>query len=680
MRKIIIRYNCKKILLVLLFLLITVCSFAGDRWWTQIGPKGNVPIQDGAHCVVIDPSNSDIVYCLANVYNSGDYMPFYGIYKSMDSGLHWKKYHNGILYFYGSVATFSMYPLIIDQSNPQILYAGSGYSSISRQRYGEVFKSIDGGVNWSEMIITTNWDWMISLTIDPNNSQNIYASSDNRYIYFSKDGGITWDTMSRDTYSLYEIKVNPLNSQILFAAAWAGGFGISYDAGTTWSHITADFGGNNVYDYVINPLNPDTLYAGTLGSGVYKSSDGGNTWLPCTTGIGNLQVTSLAINPLNPEIIYAGAYYSISSSSPLDGIYISINGGANWILIAPGIRLSLHGITIDSINPQILYYGAGDGVYKSIDGGTTWNWHFEEFRAYKIKDIAISKSSSNTIYASTESGIYKTSDEGTTWTAFTTGMKTKEISSIVIDSSNLSTLYAGTNYGAYKSIDGTTWAALTTGMGEINILSIIIEPANPNNIYTGTSQGVYKSIDSGTTWAAMTTGIGTKQVNTLLMDPTIPGTLYAGTQNNGIYKCTDYGLSWTTTGLRYQTVLCLAIDTINSYLYAGTAYAGLYKSTDGGNSWSQKTNVSQYIYSLFIDPANPQIIYAGLYVNGVYMSNDFGETWYPMNQGLIGPEYIYDLNLSQKGFPVLYCGTSEGVWEYSLRPTAVEPRLWQELF
>jgi len=71
------------------------------------------------------------------------------------------------------------------------------------------------------------------------------------------------------------------------------------------------------------------------------------------------------------------------------------------------------------------------------------------------------------------------------------------------------------------------------------------------------------------------------------------------------------------------------------------------------------------VLALAIDPTAPSTIYAGTYGGGVFRSTDGGDTWTPVNKGLVNP-YISDLALDPRGAGTLYAGLWGGsVWQAS---------------
>ncbi|HEV2288507.1 MAG TPA: YCF48-related protein [Candidatus Acidoferrales bacterium] len=135
----------------------------------------------------------------------------------------------------------------------------------------------------------------------------------------------------------------------------------------------------------------------------------------------------------------------------------------------------------------------------------------------------------------------------------------------------------------------------------------------------------------------------------------VPGNadlFYMGTVGGGIWKSTDYGLTWKnisdgTLPSSSPSVGAIAVAPSNpNVLYAGMGESdirntmipgdGIFKSADAGKTWSYMgLRDTHTISNIVIDPKNPDIVYASsmghVFVadpnRGVFKSTDGGKTW-----------------------------------------------------
>src|SRR5262249_11029158 len=161
--------------------------------------------------------------------------------------------------------------------------------------------------------------------------------------------------------------------------------------------------------------------------------------------------------------------------------------------------------------------------------------------------------------------------------------------------------------GLFHSADSaTTFTAGNIGLNNFDFTSIVVDPGNPNIIYVSTNgAGVFKSVDTGLNWQPFdgtgSTALPTLSINTLAVDPATTGAganLYVGTANNGVWKSTNGGNTWTAidNGLMLPgfttpaDVTALAIVPNAPVGTPATVYAGgsqgIFKSTNGGANWT----------------------------------------------------------------------------------------------
>lgn len=140
------------------------------------------------------------------------------------------------------------------------------------------------------------------------------------------------------------------------------------------------------------------------------------------------------------------------------------------------------------------------------------------------------------------------------------------------------------------------------------------------------------------------------RVTTVTGTASEPGTFYLGATGGGVWKTTDYGVSWNNVSDGFfETPSIGAIEIAHNdpnIVYVGTGSDGLrsnvisgrgmYKSVDGGKTWEHigLKNVGQ-IGAVEIDPTNHNIVWVAAIGNafranperGVYKTMDGGTTW-----------------------------------------------------
>ncbi len=245
----------------------------------------------------------------------------------------------------------------------------------------------------------------------------------------------------------------------------------------------------------------------------------------------------------------------------------------------------------------------------------------------------------NTIYLGAASGgVWKTTNQGASWDAVFEEQPILNIGSIAIQQSNPSTVWVGTGEGnprnsislgegMYKTIDGgKSWKRM--GLEKTrNIHRIIVDPSNPNTVYAGAignpyaehpERGVFKTTDGGETWDKILFTNDTSGVADMIMDPSNPNKLFVAMWQ---HRRTPWSLS------------------------SGGPGSGLYMTFDGGKNWKKlgekeglpAGNLGRI--GLAISRSNPNRVYALVEAtkNGLYKSDDGGQTWSLMNSN---PEFV----------------------------------------
>ena len=274
-----------------------------------------------------------------------------GVWKTEDCGSEWTPISDG------QIATGSIGSIAVSDSNPDIVWVGTGSAAIrSNVIIGRgVYKSADAGKTW-QLVGLEESGQIGSVIIHPTNPEIVWLAAlgspfgpnDERGIYKTTDGGKTW-------------------KKTLFVNNETGG------------RVLA-----------INPANPNELYAGmyrgfrkgwdiisggpAAEGGIYKSSDGGDTWTKLSNGLPSNLIGKIDIDVArtNPRIVYA----MVEAPGEEGGLYRSDDGGASWKLVnsSGGIRARpfyFHYVDVNPKDENDLWVGAVR-QYRSTDGGKTF--------------------------------------------------------------------------------------------------------------------------------------------------------------------------------------------------------------------------------------------------------------------------------------------------------------------
>ncbi len=214
-------------------------------------------------------------------------------------------------------------PLAIAPANSNTVYLAE---SDTMDGFSAILKSTNRAAGW-----TIVWDWfnglrspVRALAVDPSQSDTVYAGMDDSTAsaggpFKSVDGGITWTNTGMTSSAVTLLILDPAKPQIVYAATEghhtspAGFQGLfkSTDAGQTWLSINTGLSAligarsTTATAFVIDPTDTQVLYFGTSNSGVFQTNDGGATWTPVNDGLTSSQIRSLAAAKGPSHAVYA---------------------------------------------------------------------------------------------------------------------------------------------------------------------------------------------------------------------------------------------------------------------------------------------------------------------------------------------------------------------------------------
>lgn len=280
---------------------------------------------------------------------------------------------------------------------------------------GGLFKTVDGGNNWSSLnqglAITQYYRLGIAAT-DANIM--IAGAQDNGNMKYSAG---TWSNITNaDGMDSF---IDWSDSMVLYASIQYGSLHRSTDGGASFTGISTPSGGAWVTPWTQDPVTADTLYAGT--DKVYKSTNQGTSWTAISGALSGVSTfTVLAVAPSNSRFIYAG-----------DGnkLYKTTNGGTTWTDVSAGLPVASNYLTdaaVHSYAPGIVYvtfsgYNSGEKVYMSCDGGGSWSNISGTLPNMPVNTIVHQKTN-NGLYIGTDAGVYYRNDHLTDWVPYKWGL------------------------------------------------------------------------------------------------------------------------------------------------------------------------------------------------------------------------------------------------------------------
>ena len=346
----------------------------GGLWKTEDGGQLWKNISDGyfktssVGAVAVSESDSNIVYVGMGEHAPRAVMTSYGdgVYKSTDAGKTWKNI--------GLKATQHISRIVIHPKNPDILFVAAQGALYGPNKERGVFKSVDGGANWSKVLYVNNLTGCAELSMDFNNPLVMYAAmwehqrlpwkvvsgGPGSGLYKTTDGGISWNKIHEGLpkeKGKMAIAVSRSNSEKVYALIESdsdkelGGLFVSNNAGKKWSKISSDHSLiQRAWYYIelfIDPTDEEKLYV--LNASAQRSIDGGKTWSRITGTHGDYH--DLWINPTNHKNMI------IANDG---GAAVSYNYGKTW---SPQNRMAtaqFYRVNTDNLFPYNLYGGQQD--------------------------------------------------------------------------------------------------------------------------------------------------------------------------------------------------------------------------------------------------------------------------------------------------------------------------------
>jgi len=651
-----------------------------------------------------------------------------GIWKSVNSGVSFKPIFDKYCQSIGA--------LTIDQKNPKTLYVGTGESNMRNSvSIGDGFyRSTDAGETWTKTGGLDSTEHISKIVIDPSNPSILYVSapgplwSDSRHrgLYKSIDGGKTFEKILyiSDKAGCADVALDPRNPNVVYATTWefrrqpylfnSGGQGSgmwkSTDGGKTWRELknglpAKPFGR---IAFAVAPSAPDNLLAivESANTGLYISSDGGENWKQQSATLNVIArpfyFSSLIVDPFDAKRVYRPAY----------SFSYSVDGGYSFTDATTPVHADHHALWINPKNTDQLYLGTDGGVYMSLDRGNNWRF-IDNLPVGQFYHVGIDSRKPYHVYGglqdngswgapSSAPGGVKNSD----WLEYYGG----DGFWVTPDPTDNNFIYAESQGGDVNRIDVRTFksTSIRPAMGKDDEkhrwnwnTPIVAGTANPKNLYVG-AQYLFKSVNKGQNWTRispdLTTNDKKKQeqeksgglsadvtsaenhctIFSIAESPLDENTIWVGTDDGNLQYTTDGGKTWTNVsknvaaaGIPAQTWVSsvepsrfsrdVVYATFDNHMY-GDHKTYVARSADMGKTWTmlKSDEFTGFAHKVREDLKNKDLLFLGTEM-GLFGSIDGGAKWFRMKNNIPWYALVRDIQIHPETHDLVLATHGRGI-------------------
>lgn len=610
----------------------------------------------------------------------------------------WKTTNGGVSLtpVFDSSAMASIGAVAIPADDPNLVWVGTGENN-NRQSssWGDgVYKSADGGRSWKFMGLRESKQ-IARIVIDPVDRDVVYVAAlgdlwkggGDRGVYKTVDGGLNWTKVldAGPDAGGTELVMDPGNNKVLYAAtyqrrrsSWGmnggganSGIWKTTDAGRTWTRLAKGLpeGPMGRIGLAIWRKNPSVVYArvehAKLG-GVYRSDDAGTTWnKQGGTNPRPMYFGLVRVDPDNDLRVYL----------PATPLMLSDDGGKTFRSNgAPTIHVDFHAMWINPRNGDHMMIGGDGGVGITYDKGLHWMWlsHLPVGQFYHVGyDMqepfnVCGGLQDNYAWCGPSATRSRYGIGNDAWLSVMGGDGFVSL----IDPTNHRIVFSESQDGFMGRIDKVTNESKSIRPEAPPAekpyrwnwdTPMMLSHVDPATVYVGANK-LFRSTDRGHSWAAisgdLTTGLDRDTV--ALMG--VKGKDITIARNDGVEQ---YGAlftiaeSWKKAGL----------------LWTGSDDGIVQLTRDGGAKWTNVTaripGAPKFAYVSKVEPSrfDEGTVYVsfdshrtGDYGTYLYTSTDFGESFKSIAANLPKGEVVRTITEDQRTADVLYIGTETGLW------------------
>ena len=629
------------------------------------------------------------------------------VYLGSASGGVWKSENGGTTYkpVFDKEAVQSIGAVAIDPTNPKVIWVGSGeaWTRNSVSIGNGIYKSVDGGDNWTNMGLGES-ERIAKILIDPSDPNTVYAcvpgklwsDSEDRGVYKTTNAGKSWTNVLKGpnaSTGCSMITMDAKSPKTLFAGLWdfrrkgwtfrSGGDGEtapsgsglfkSTDGGATWSDLNGSSANGlpakpwGRIAVTVAPSNSNVVYAFIEAvppkNALYRSADGGKTWEMRDRSQAMIwrpfYFANLIVDPKDENRIY----------KPDGPLVVSSDGGQSFSGIGGGAHGDFHDVWIDPTSTDRLITGDDGGVWYSYDAGNKW-WKGDNLPVSQFYHVSLDNDRPYHVYGGLQDNSSWVGDSeypGGITNSRWENMYGGDGFWMFVDPTDQNYLYAESQGGEIGRINRKTHEIrplkplprYKEGKERFNWNAPIhVSPTNNGTLYIG-SQYLYRTKDFGQTWDRISPDLTTNDPSKQLQE-----------QSGGV--TVD-----NSAAEMHTTIYAIAESPRNgNVIWAGTDDGNLQVTRDGGKNWTNVVanvpNLPKSAWVSSVDPShfNDGTVYAtfDLHTFGdmrpyAYKSTDYGKTW----TSVIAPGspvrgYAHVIKEDLVNPHLLFLGTEFGLW------------------
>ena len=623
-----------------------------------------------------------------------------GVYRSTDGGESWR--HMGL------DATGRVSRIVIHPTDPDVVYvAALGHAHAPQPERG-IYRTLDGGESWEQVLFVDEGTGASSVIMDPNNPRILFAGmwsvivntwgresgGPGSAIYRSSDGGDTWTRLEgRGLPTLpvgkIDVCMSGADSRRVYAlietgdgVPWhgreteSGELWRSDDGGSEWELVnhSRDLGGRTAYYNNCRVLPDDENEVFFLTAALSRSYDGGRTYV-------NHQGAQrpggdyhdLWIDPTDGDRLIIGND---------QGVHISVNRGETYHRVELPIAQMYH-VTVDNAIPYHVLGNRQDGPsYRGPSNPLYGNGVIPRGDWHQV--------------GGGESG-FATPDPTDPNIVWSSASGSGAVGGIVVRHDERNRQFRDVEVWPESTIG---WPAAELRYRFQWTFPLLISPHDNTTIYV-TSQHVHRTRNDGQSWDVISPDLTTNDksrqgisggltpdnigveyccvIYAFDESPAQAGVFYAGSNDGRVHVSRDDGRTWTdVTGNVPDWPADGVVRGIDASKWdAGKAYLAVeahqvgdfapyvYRTDDYGGSWTKivegiDEHVLSFTRSIQEDPVRPGLLFLGT-ENRIYVSFDDGDLWQPL-VGNLPPAPMYGIVI-QEHFDDLVIGTyGRGFW------------------